>query len=66
MANVKDTNGDFIVSEDSKVRLDVEKYSEIVGYNNSLDVEPKGIYEIDPDGTNSQNIKKEDQAYLAK
>ena len=66
MANVKDTNGDYILPEDSKVRLDVEKYSEIVGYNNSLDVEPKGIYEIDLNSTDGQNIKREDQAYLAK
>jgi 3-mercaptopyruvate sulfurtransferase SseA len=65
MASVKDTNGDYILPEDSNIRADVEKYSEILGYNDSLYVEPKGIYEIDLNATDTQNIKNEDQSYLA-
>jgi hypothetical protein len=64
MAHTEDTNGTMILPESSTLRTDTDMYSVMYGYNDSIDVNPAGIYEIDLNATTSQKIKEEDQAYL--
>ncbi len=64
MAHTEDTNGTMILPESSSLRTDTDMYSVMYGYNDSIDVNPAGIYEIDLNATTSQKIKEEDQAYL--
>jgi 3-mercaptopyruvate sulfurtransferase SseA len=64
MANYKDTNGNYLLSEDSPLRTDTDTYSVIDGYNNPIDVEPRETYDVNESSKSAQNIKKEDEAYL--
>jgi hypothetical protein len=64
MAHAKDTYGNYIMPEDSDHRTDVEGYSTVISYNDSMYINPAEIYDINLSATSAQKIKEEDQAYL--
>ena len=66
MANRIDVTGSEILDKDSPIRTDIAKYTNVIKYIDPEYTQSGAVYEINECATDSQEIVREDKAYMKK